>query len=231
MGRAARAGSARTERSRRARPALSFRGASPRLIEAINGALAVRGDELREALLTRWVATATDALGRVPRTKLGEAAAADSNVEAVLRVLEAEEMVEPLAADHILAAARAQGLEARQQLMNAEGGPWTADQVASHLRVSRQAVDKRRKAGRLLALTVGRRGYFYPSWQFGRDGIVRGWDTVLAILTPLDAWASVIFMLSPNDRLENKRPIDALRAGSIDRVRAAAAVFGEHGAA
>jgi len=210
---------------------LALQGTSPTLAQAINRALRVRGDTLREALLTRWLTTATDALSRVSRSKLGEAAAASTNVEAVLRVLEAPEMLNPIAPDLILAAARARGLEARQQLLNVEGGPWTAEQVASYLRVSRQSVDKRRKAGRLLALTVGRRGYLYPSWQFTRQGILSGWETVLTVLAPHDAWSQMIFMLSPNDRLDNKRPIDALRQGKVDNVKTAASVFGEHGAA
>lgn len=210
---------------------LALQGTSRPLVEAISGALSVRGDELREALLTRWLTTATEALSRVSTAKLGEAAAASTNVEAVLRVLEAPEMVDPAAPDQILAAARARGLEARQQLLDAEGGPWTVDQVASYLRVSRQSVDKRRKAGRLLALTVGRRGYLYPSWQFTRQGVLPGWEIILSALEANDAWAQVIFMLSPNDRLENKRPVDALRGGKVEDVKAAASVFGEHGGA
>jgi hypothetical protein len=220
-----------TARVRRKPSQPSLQGASPRLVEAINGALTVRGDELREALLTRWVTAAAEALSRVPRAKLSEAAAASTNVEAVLRMLEAQEMVEPIATDQILGGARAQGLEARQQLLNAEGGTWTVDQVASYLRVSRQSVDKRRRAGKLLALTVGRRGYLYPSWQFDRHGVLRGWETLLRVSETQDPWARVIFMLSPNDRLENKRPIDALRAGNVDEVKAVASAFGQHGAA
>ncbi len=210
---------------------LALQGASRPLVEAISGALSVRGDQLREALLTRWLATATDALRRVPTPALGEAAAASTNVEAVLRVLEAPEMADLAAPDQILATARARGLEARQQLLDAEGGAWTVDQVASHLRMSRQSVDKRRKTGKLLALTVGRRGYLYPSWQFIRHGLLPGWETILKTLAASDPWAQVIFMLSPNDRLDNQRPLDTVRLGKVDEVKGAASIFGEHGAA
>lgn len=210
---------------------VALEGASPSLADAISAALAIRGDQLKEALLTRWLVTVTDALTRVPVAKLGEAAAASTNAEAVLRVLETPEMLDPAAPETALAAARARGLEARQQLLTAEGEPWTADQVASHLRISRQAVDKRRKAGKLLALTVGRRGYLYPAWQFARRGVLLGWETVLSVLAERDPWAQVIFMLSPNDRLDHKRPLDALRDGNVADVKIAASVYGEHGAA
>ncbi len=219
-------------RSRRRSPrTLTLEGTSRSLAEAMSQALSVRGDALREALLARWLATATEALHRVPTPRLGEAAAASTNVQAVLRVLEAPEMVDRTDPEQILAGARVRGLEARQQLLDGEGGAWTVDQVAKHLGMSRQSVDKRRKAGRLLALTVGRRGYLYPSWQFARHGVLSGWGTILSALAANDPWAQVIFMLSPSDRLGNQRPLDTLRHGSVEEVRVAASAFGEHGAA
>jgi len=216
---------------RRSPRRLAVEGTSRSLAEALSRVLSVRGDELREALLTRWLATATEALDRVPTSKLGEAVAASSNMQAVLRVLEAPEMVDRTDPEQILAAARVRGLEARQQLLDAEGGAWTVGQVASHLSVSRQSVDKRRKAGKLLALTVGRRGYLYPSWQFVRHGVLSGWETVLRALAVNDPWAQVIFMLSPNDRLDDRRPLDTLRHGKVEEVKVAASALGEHGAA
>lgn len=223
--------SAPTRSRRRSTRTLKLEGASRSLAEAVSQALSVRGDELREALLTRWLATATDALHRVPTTTLGEAAAASTNVQAVLRVLEAPEMVDPADPEQTLAIARVRGLEARQQLLDAEGGAWPVDQVASHLSVSRQSVDKRRKVGKLLALTVGRRGYLYPSWQFARHGVLSGLETILRALAANDPWAQVIFMLSPSDRVGNQRPLDALRHGKVEEVKVAASAFGEHGAA
>jgi len=218
-------------RRRPAAAAVLGGGASQSLADAVSQVLSVRGDELREALLTRWLVTAMEALRRATRATLGKAAAASTNVEAVLRVLEAPEMMEPNDPEKILAASRARGLEARQQLFNAEGGAWTASHVASHLGISRQSVDKRRKAGKLLALTTGRRGYFYPSWQFGRGGVLDGWETILAALAPQDPWAQVIFMLTPSDWLDEKTPLETLRRGQIEAVQTAASAFGEHGAA
>ena len=54
---------------------------------------------------------------------------------------------------------RLRGLRAKRELIEAEGGVWTVDQVARHLHLTRQAVDKRRRAGRLIGLDVGRRGF------------------------------------------------------------------------
>jgi hypothetical protein len=97
--------------------------------------------------------------------------------------------------------------------------------------MTRQSVAKRRKAGKLLALTVGRRGYLYPSWQFARHGVLSGWETILRALAANDPWAQVIFMLTPSDRLGDQRPLDVLRHGRVKEVKVAASAFGEHGAA
>jgi hypothetical protein len=39
--------------------------------------------------------------------------------------------------------------------------------------MSRQAVEKRRKAGRLIGVSLGRRGFGYPAWQFAERGRLR----------------------------------------------------------
>jgi hypothetical protein len=127
--------------------------------------------------------------------------------------------------------ARAAGFEARGQLLRARGGSWSVKRVAAHLGLTRQAVDQRRRANKLIGPAVGRHGYRYPMWQFSGGGVVRGLEDVLAVLSPHDPWAQVIFMLSPSDRLDGAIPLDALREGQIEEVRNAAALFGEHGAA
>jgi len=167
----------------------------------------------------------------VPSRILLEAASASSDQEAILRILEAPEMAVPDAATAAIDAARARGIEARQQLINAEGGSWSAELVAKHLGLTRQAVDKRRKANKLIGLDLGRHGYLYPSWQFTKSGTLSGLEEVLGALRRHDPWAQVIFMLSPNDRLDGTPPLRALREGRVDDVKIAASLFGEHGAA
>jgi hypothetical protein len=103
--------------------------------------------------------------------------------------------------------------------------------VGAHLGLTRQAVERRRRANKLIGLADGRHGYRYPMWQFSRGGTIRGLEDVLAVLSPHDPWSRVIFMLSPSDRLDGAIPLDALREGQIEEVRIAAALFGEHGAA
>lgn len=54
------------------------------------------------------------------------------------------------------------GLRRRETLLPVEGSALSAEKAASALGIIRQGVDERRRAGRLLAVTVGRRGYLYP---------------------------------------------------------------------
>lgn len=137
----------------------------------------------------------------------------------------------PTAQADPLGAARARALGERDRLLSAEGGTWNVQHVAAHLRLTRQAVHRRHQQGTLLALDVGRRGQQYPAWQFTRDGVLPGLDTVLDALGTHDAWSRLAFFLSHTDRLAGQTPLDALRAGAVAPVAAAATAFLAHGAA
>jgi hypothetical protein len=128
--------------------------------------------------------------------------------------------------------ARLRGVVARRELLSADGGALTASEVAKMLDISRQAVDKRRKAGLLLAVELPKRGLLYPAWQFSETGATLwGLDQVMAALHEHDSWAQARFFVTSNDRLNEKRPLDVLRAGEVAPVLAVAISFGEHGAA
>jgi hypothetical protein len=136
-----------------------------------------------------------------------------------------------LSARDPLAAARLRGTRMRDEIARAEGGTWTPEQVAEHLATTRQAVDKRRRANRLLAFPVGQRSYAYPAWQFDAHGVLPGFEDVLAAFSVPGVWTRASFFLGENTYLNGARPLDELRRGQIDSVRRAAAMFGEQGAA
>jgi hypothetical protein len=112
----------------------------------------------------------------------------------------------------------------------AEGGTISAPAVAELLGITRQAVDKRRRAGTLLGLPTGRRGYAYPVWQFADGGTLPGLTEVLAALAWAGPWTQVMFLLNHNVWLDERRPLDALRQGRRDAVVEAAHRYAEHGA-
>jgi excisionase family DNA binding protein len=129
-----------------------------------------------------------------------------------------------------LALAMARGLEARQQLAEAEGGSLSSNEVASLLGISKTAVLRRLEAGRLVAWREGRlQAARFPRWQFDRHGrVLSGLERVLTILNRnqrLDAWGKILFFLQIEGTLGNKRPLDLLREGRLEDVRLAAEAY------
>jgi len=105
------------------------------------------------------------------------------------------------------------------------------EKVAEVLGISRQAVDKRRRQGRLIGLTQGRRGYAYPVWQFEGGKTLANLEKVLDRLQDHDPWMQLAFFLNTNARLNGSSPLDLLRSGIVEPVLEAAASYGEQGAA
>jgi hypothetical protein len=160
-----------------------------------------------------------------------DAAAAPSDLDVLLRGLLANPIIEDLKAVEPLAPAFIRGYEAKRKLIEEHGGTYSAEEAGEHLGVTRQAVDKRRQAGKLLALAIGRHGYRYPVWQFTDSGTLPGLEVVLDILAPHDQWMQTAFFVGKNPRLNDRTPVELLAAGEIDSVVNAASVYGEHGAA
>jgi hypothetical protein len=103
----------------------------------------------------------------------------------------------------------------------------SASQVAELLGTSRQTPHDRVKGGILLAV-LDRGSWRFPAWQFdpeGPDGIVEGLPEVLRALhaSPL---AKASWFVRPNQYLEGRTPLEALREGQIEAVRSAAEAVG-----
>ena len=131
-----------------------------------------------------------------------------------------------------LARAAVRGLEARQQLAEAEGGSLSSEDAARLLRISKTAVLKRLGAGRLLAWREERlQAARFPRWQFDQHGhVLAGMEDVLQILNQderLDAWGKILFFLREKSSLGGRRPLDLLRAGKLKEVCLAAQEYAE----
>lgn len=70
---------------------------------------------------------------------------------------------------------------------------FSAEKVAGIFMMSRQAVEKRRKAGRLIGVSLGQRGFGYPAWQFTERGTLPHLETVLEALKRHDDWTKLVF--------------------------------------
>lgn len=96
-------------------------------------------------------------------------------------------------------------------------------QVAQILGSSRQTPHDRIRAGTLLAVEDGGRLRF-PRWQFdpaGPQGVVAGLPSVIQALS-VPPLTQVKWLQTPSPYLEDRTPLEALKAGDIERVLPAA---------
>ena len=130
-----------------------------------------------------------------------------------------------------LAEARLRGERRMEEIREAEGGSVGATEAARIVGVSERALERRRREGTVLALPVGDGEHAFPRWQFdgdAEDGMVPGLERVLQSFSLRSPWMQAEFMLAPEDRLGDRRPLDALKAGEVEAVARAASAYGEH---
>jgi hypothetical protein len=187
-------------------------------------------DGARKIFLSRLVDAVMEMTETLPPKAIEKAAAASSNLLVLLTALRSPEMLPDLERHEPLASPYLRGLQAQQDLIKQAGGLISADEVAGIFRVTRQAIDKRRIAGKLIAIPQGQRGFGYPVCQFTARGSLPGLEQFLLALNRNDGWMQLIFLLSPNSSLGNRSPLQLLSDGEVDAVTNAAAMFGEHGA-
>jgi hypothetical protein len=181
---------------------------------------------VRDIFLTRSL-RAVEGLKSLDEKDLLEAVKAPTDYSVLVSALNSEPALTTVRASDPLAAARLRGIDAKRRLLESEGGTVPAAKAAQILKVTRQAVDKRRREGKLLGLELGKRGYLYPSWQFGLKGL----EDVLSALGSRDFWEKLSFFLNPSDLLDDQTPLEALSRGEKTKeVLRAAKVYGEHGA-
>jgi hypothetical protein len=128
-----------------------------------------------------------------------------------------------------IARALERGVLARKEMEQEEGGSRSSDQIAELLGITRQAVDQRRKARKLIAWQDEAAHWRFPVWQFNEMG--RPYPDLATILEELpgDPWSDMIFFLSESESLR-ARPLDLLRRGKAKGARLLAMRFGRQGA-
>jgi hypothetical protein len=102
-------------------------------------------------------------------------------------------------------------LAVREQLREEAGGFYDTAQVASLLGIRRQAVDKRRKEGSLLALESSQ-GFEFPACQFTAGGAIPGLRDALHALETGNFWETLAGFLTPAPALGGRNVIRALEA-------------------
>jgi biotin operon repressor len=171
---------------------------------------------------------------QLPKQRIDEASAASTDYMVLFKALTEPSVATQLATKDPLATARLRGVSMQQSILKESGGVLSGAKVARILGISRQAVDKRRRQGQLIGLTQGKRGYAYPAWQFEGGRTLAHLEKVLDRLRSHDPWMQLAFFLNGNDRLDDKSPLELLRAGGareVEHILDVAASYGEQGAA
>lgn len=168
---------------------------------------------LRQAMQRRATALVEAASRNVSPDVLADALAAPDSIAAVARLLLAAAAEPGATRLEPLADALVRGVEERRRLIAASGGLLPVTEVARLLGVTRQAVDKRRRAGQLLAIRSGS-DWRYPAVQFGPEGEPpAGLAAVIAAFAEAGPWVTLDFLLTPDTALGGLSPMDALRRG------------------
>ena len=204
---------------------------TPSVIKAVGRVIDASTDPLRAAFLARALNALASLAPRLRTSVLGDAVGSRSDYAVLLEALEEPDALAALEQDDPFAEARLRDLEIRDTILQSEGGVLTVEQVARQLGITRQAVDKRRRSGELLALPVARHRYAYPAWQFLGVNVLPGLEDVLVAFSIQDPWTQAAFFLGENTLLAGERPLDVLRRGDVEPVRRAAWALGEQGSA
>ena len=127
---------------------------------------------------------------------------------------------------------RLRSIGADDDALAEEGGAVSDAALAKRLSVSRSTVHNYREAGRIFALPRGPRNLVYPAWLVHEGRLLPGLEAVLKVLrgprtSPLGL---LLFFLTPAEALDDRRPLDLLRAGESDAVMAHAQRYGVIGA-
>jgi hypothetical protein len=172
----------------------------------------------------------TTVVSQLHEAALKDALKAPTEFGTILQALESPEVAASVRDQDPLAMARLRGIEAKRRILTGDGGMLSAARVGGILTISRQAVEKRRKAGRLIGVSLGRRGFGYPAWQFSERGTLPHLEVVLDALKQNDAWTKLVFFASENVVTDGRKPLEVLRSGDVEKVLVAARTYGEQGA-
>jgi hypothetical protein len=124
------------------------------------------------------------------------------------------------------------GIEIAEEDLRKSGGSYDLKQVRALMHgVSRQRIDKRVREGSLLAIPGPSNKRRYPAVQFKADGtVIEGLKVVQEALPTKNGFAVLSFLVRPDHRLGDRKPIEVLKAGEVHLVIEAARRLGEQGA-
>jgi hypothetical protein len=122
------------------------------------------------------------------------------------------------------------GVELAQQDLADSGGSFTLEQVLKLLGVTRQRVHEKVQQGELFSVKAPGGRIRFPVVQFTQDGPIEGLKEVVRVFPSKNPWMLLNFLVHPDSRLGDRKPIDLLKQGDTQPVVGAARSLGMQGA-
>ncbi len=190
--------------------------------------------ELKEVLFARSAYALLALVREMPESVVRAALAAPTALGSMARLVADGAVLAPGAeAAEPLAASYARSVERRRRVLKRAGGEIGATEVGALLGISRQAVDKRRGEGKLLAIRSPSGDYRYPSAQFTADGgVVPHLAEWLAVCGWRSEWMQLQLLVARPRTLGGRTVCEALASGNdalVDEALRLAETAGEQG--
>jgi hypothetical protein len=175
-------------------------------------------DSVQAAFLRRAMSALERIAGSASAKTLTDALAASTDVGSLAQLLSRSDVVGSAVVElDPLAPMLARNVEHRQKLLQLAGGALSAEEAGHTLGITRQAVDKRRRANTLLAVREGS-DWRYPACQFHQGEVLPGIADVVQGFATAGPWAALDFLLASDTVLEGSTPLQVLESGDRDRV-------------
>jgi len=182
--------------------------------------------QMRHALESRLQRVVHDVALRAEIGVIAAALAEPGSLSALASVLTHAAELDP--PGDPLAAARARGVAAREQLLERAGGMLRVSEAAELLGVTRTAVNARRTRGTVLAVPLPNGEHVYPACQFTHAGVPSGLGRFLDAFHEAGPWTQLSVLLAPSHRHGGRSALDLLREGEVEAAVGIARRHGEH---
>jgi hypothetical protein len=189
-------------------------------------------DGVRGAFLRRCAAAIARIAAQADESALEDALAASTDVGTLAAVLSDTDVVgEGVRGLDPMATLVARSAGHKAELLEWAGGAFNVAQVAELLGITRQAVDKRRRERKLVAVPRGS-DFRYPAAQFADGEVVAGLRDVLAAIGLRGEWGILEFLTAADNELGGATPLEWLKRhpDQLQPVLRLARAQGEHGA-
>jgi len=181
---------------------------------------------IRDAFVRRTIHAIERLATLADEATLVEAMAAPSDFGTLARVLTDVGSIGPAVAEIDPNAMEfVREIEHREALVRRAGGMLSAEDAGQLLHITRQAVDKRRRARALLAIRQGG-DWLYPRAQFHEHETVPGLPEVIKGFEDSGPWIALEFLITEDSVLDGLAPREALLRGAEMRERVMTVVRG-----